>query len=105
MKNFIFILFLFFSCATQVPRYVFQKTYAVADSVIVIQDINKQCDKYHVVQIPLHEWITNEYTTDTINIIQKTISHEFAYVFIYTKFIYPSKTYYEFKVRYLGKEK
>jgi len=93
----------------QGPKYVFQKTYAAADSAIVIVDIYQQCSKYHLQQIPLNQWITNVISVDSVTYVQKMIHHDVAknesYYFIYTKFTDPKKTYYEFKVRYLGKEK
>ena len=98
MKTFIFILFLCVvsSCAIS-QRYVFKKTYEATDSSLVFQDIYKQCEKYHVSQIPLYQWMANEISTDTINLVQKMIRQmpekNKEYDFILTKFMYPKKTY------------
>ena len=111
MKTLILILILIIACSCVVlhPQYVFYKTYSSTDSSIVITDIYKQFDKYQVEQIPLSSWMVNEMTTDTINLVQRKLRHEPGkdkqYLFIFSKFTYPSKTYYEFKVRYLGKDK
>lgn len=97
------------SCYSVVTKYLFKKTYAAADSNIVISDIYEQCSLYHLKETPINNWIVNEYSSDTSQFVQRMIRHEESkkeiYDFIYSKIIYPHKTYYEFKIRYTGKRK
>lgn len=118
-KLFILVMLLLItSCVVLTPRYVFQRTYEAVDSSLVIKDVYNQLNKYGVDSIPLDMWITSYMSMDTNKYVQKTIRYESIctdeytckkqkpqkkYTFVYTKFIYPYRTYYEFKVRYLGK--
>ena len=111
MKQIIFIVFLLLSmtCMSQtIVKKVYNKTYTGKQYEIACKDIYTQLKYYKVDSIPLNDWITNEMTSDTINIIQKTINKyskdNTMYTFIFTEYIYPKNTYYDFCVRYLGKK-
>jgi hypothetical protein len=90
-------------------KRVFDKTYFGNQYETAYKDIYNQLKFYKVDSIPLEEWITNEMTQDTITITQKTINKyskdNNMYMFIFTKFTYPKKIYYEFIIRYFNYNK
>lgn len=110
MKNLIisllFILFLT-SCNHYVVKNIYNQTYTSEE--LAVTDVFYQLESHFLDSIPLDQWIPNVMTVDTIIIDQKTIrkilDRKTEYSYIYTKYIYPSSTSYNFVIHYKGKEK
>jgi hypothetical protein len=112
MKKLIIILLLFLlscSCSKYIVRNMFSKTYDSTQVENLYYDIYSQLKHHDLDSIPLQDWITTEFSVDTIQILQKVviknINKKTNYTFIYTKYTYPRVYFYQFVVRYAGKDK
>jgi len=112
MKKIILILLVcLFSlaCNKYVVENVFQKIYPVTQVQLAYHDVYSQLYKYGLDSIPLDKWITNDMTIDTIHIsqkiVRKVVNKTNEYTFIFTSYVYPKTSFYEFVVRYDGKKK
>ena len=112
MKKFVLILFLLLlttSCNKFITKNVYERNYSYEKTQTAILDVYSQMHNYDLDSIPMPDWITNIMTVDTITIDQRTarkiLNENSSYTFIFTKYTYPSKSYYNFKIRYAGKEK
>jgi len=107
-KIILIILFLsLISCNKYIVQNIYEKTYNNADVAIV--DVYTNLHYYNVDSISLDDWITNDMSTDTISITQKTIlkpiSKNSVYSFVFSKYVYPSSLYYHFLIRFTGVKK
>lgn len=112
MKKLILILILTFfttSCNNYITKNVYEKSYSGLQEQNAYHDVYAHLNYYELDSIPLENWITNDLKTDTIQIEQKTvmkaINNKSVYVFIFSKYIYPSKLYYNFIIRFSGDKK
>jgi hypothetical protein len=112
MKKLIIILLLsifMISCNKHIAGTVYRKVYPNTQVDTAYADIYSKLKHYNVDSIPLNKWMLNNISTDTINIdqkiLKKNINEKSLYIFVFTKYTYPSRTYYQFIIRYSGKEK
>jgi hypothetical protein len=110
MKKFILTLILFListSCNKYISKNIYERTYSELEVIVAYTDVYDHLYKYQLDSIPLDNWISNNLYDDTIlinqKIIRKIIDDKTHYQFIFSKYIYPSTTYYQFTIRYYGK--
>jgi len=111
MKKFILILLLYLlttSCNKYIVENLYEKTYPAAQVEALYTEMNYQLKQYEF-DVPLNEWILNHIVADTTIIDQrvarKIIDTKTNYLFRFTEYTYPSKTEYNFLIRYTGKKK
>jgi len=111
MKKVVLIILLFLlttSCSKYIVQNVYEKSYPESQVETMYTEMYYQLKGYEF-YIPLDQWIQNKFTADTTAISQyiarKIINDKTNYQFIFTEYTYPSKTYYNFVIRYTGKKK
>ena len=116
MKKILLILsfFLLISCNTYVMTNIHERIYI--DQTSAIKDVYTQLRTYDMDSIPIHKWINNVISEDTIqieqHILRKVIDKHTNYVFVFTEYIDPriecamcpeKIKYFQFVIRYQGK--
>lgn len=110
MKKIILIL-LFWLLVSSCNKYIITNVYEqkYTDPDIALVDVYTHLYYYDLDSIYLDLWIPNTMTADTITIEQKSIlkpvNDKSVYSFIFSKYIYPSRIYYNFLIRYTGRKK
>jgi hypothetical protein len=118
MKKFFLLIILFLLSALScnhkltnaiITRNLYERTYVGNDTAYIPQDIIYFSYEYNFDTIPVNQWLTNIMSCDTIYVEQKILIKQIDdntnYVFVLSKYEYPSVLYYSFLVRYTGKEK
>lgn len=109
-----FVLFALISCDKYIMTNIYERQYD--NEQIALSDVYQQVNKYELDSLPLHDWISNKISSDSIIIeqytIRKIIDSKTEYNFIYTKYMHtyvkcvmcPERENYQFVIRYKGKK-
>jgi hypothetical protein len=97
------------ACNKYVSGSLYHKKYAATQTEQAYADVYSKLKYYKVDSIPIDKWILNNVVTDTIHleqhVIKKTMDPKSVYIFVLTKYTYPSQSYYQFIIRYSGNKK
>jgi hypothetical protein len=112
MKKLILILLLSLlsvSCNKYIVTNLYERTYTETELSVAHSDVYGHLYEYNVDNILLENWMVNELSNDTIQItqrvIRKVVNEKSNYQFIFSEYVYPSRTYYQFVIRFYGIEK
>lgn len=101
------VLLLLTSCNKFIVENIYQQRYDKEDAAMV--DVYTHLCYYEMDSVYMDLWITDELSTDTIRIAQKSIrkpiNEKSEYQFTFSRYAYPSELFYTFLIRFIGREK
>ena len=106
MKKFLVILVIFLTGCVPVKQssYSFTRNYSENEQLKSHSDVYDQLSHHNIDSIPLEHWMVFTNRNDSAYIVQSTLikteNENSNYIFIYTEFISPDTTFYEFKIRH-----